>query len=971
MNHTMAIARKEWKAAFLSPVALIFLAIFLLASLFVFFFVEGFFARNIADARPFFEGMPVLLVLLASAFTMRLWSEEARSGTLEVLLTLPLRIREVVLGKFLAGVGLMLVALLLTLPMPITIAILGNLDWGPVIGGYLGLLLLACAYLAIGMYISSLTNNQLVALLMSIVVCGLLVLMGYLPRLIPMGLTVDEILRGLGTGSRFDSMLRGVVDLRDLIYYLSLAALFLALNGLSLERRRWSSGPQGRSRHRGMVLGVILLGTNLLVFNLGMAPVAGLRADMTEWGEFSISPVTTQLLRGAKEPLLVRGYFSDKTHPLLDPLVPRIKDFMRELQVAGGSSVTTEFIDPTDNDEAIKEAQSKYSIRSVPFRFSNRNEDSVVNAYFDILVRYGDRFEVLNFAELIDVEVKGTDVRVSLRNLEYDIARSIKKVIYGFKSLEAVCNQIEGKASLAIFASSKNMPAELAEIPKHITNAADEIKKRCGGKFDYSLVDPDKVESGVTPEQLYQQYGIKPMSLSLFDNRTFYLSLLMQIGDKSEALSISGKLSESDAKREIQASLQRHAPGFMKTVGIFISKTAPRRMNYPGMPPPRDQTFNALKKQLRGTYEVTDVDLSSGRVPGYVDVLVVLGPRDLGERERFAIDQFLMRGGSAVITAGAYAFEPGQSGALEVNLKKTGLGDMLKAYGVEVGQAVVLDENNAAFPVPVVRQLGNMRVREIKMVHYPPFVDVKGEGLASDNPATAALPSVVFHWSSPVSCQAVDKQAAGNKPVCKPLLQSSDKAWEVPFFQAQPDFQRFPGMGFAEPEKTKRITLAVSVVGKLESFFKGKQSPVLSGEKPGPATKGMPEKKEGHRAGMIERSDQEARLVVLGSANFVNDIVLSISSQVSQANLANLQFVNNLIDWSVEDAGLLRIRSKERFARILTGLDSGEMIGWQIGNFAFAILAVVLIGLFTMGSRSRAVPIMAAGAGKDEGRKES
>jgi len=160
-------------------------------------------------------------------------------------------------------------------------------------------------------------------------------------------------------------------------------------------------------------------------------------------------------------------------------------------------------------------------------------------------------------------------------------------------------------------------------------------------------------------------------------------------------------------------------------------------------------------------------------------------------------------------------------------------------------------------------------------------------------------------------------------------------------------------------------------VGKLESFFKGKQSPVLSGEKPGPATKGMPEKKEGHRAGMIERSDQEARLVVLGSANFVNDIVLSISSQVSQANLANLQFVNNLIDWSVEDAGLLRIRSKERFARILTGLDSGEMIGWQIGNFAFAILAVVLIGLFTMGSRSRAVPIMAAGAGKDEGRKES
>jgi ABC-2 type transport system permease protein len=227
-----------------------------------------------------------------------------------------------------------------------------------------------------------------------------------------------------------------------------------------------------------------------------------------------------------------------------------------------------------------------------------------------------------------------------------------------------------------------------------------------------------------------------------------------------------------------------------------------------------------------------------------------------------------------------------------------------------------------------------------------------------------------------VSCISGDKKASGNKsqdgkPVCKTLLQSSDKAWEVPYFQAQPDFQRFPGVGFSEPEKTKRIPLAVSVVGKFESYFVGKKPPVLSEEKPGPASRGKTEKKEGHRAGMIERSEQDARLVVLGSANFVNDIVLSISSQVSQANLANLQFVNNLVDWSVEDAGLLRIRSKERFARTLARLDSGEMIGWQVGNFAFAILAVVLIGLFTLGSRSRAVPIMTVGKGKDEGRKES
>ncbi|MGB9024375.1 MAG: ABC transporter permease subunit, partial [Rhodomicrobium sp.] len=128
------IARKELAAYFSSPAAFIFIGVFLAALLFIFFWVDRFFARNIADVRPLFEWMPVLLIFLVSAMTMRMWSEERRAGTLEFLLTAPVRPLDLVIGKFLACLALVAITLALTLPLPVTVSILGPLDWGPVLG---------------------------------------------------------------------------------------------------------------------------------------------------------------------------------------------------------------------------------------------------------------------------------------------------------------------------------------------------------------------------------------------------------------------------------------------------------------------------------------------------------------------------------------------------------------------------------------------------------------------------------------------------------------------------------------------------------------------------------------------------------------------------------------------------------------------------------------------------------------------
>ncbi len=240
MSSLTAIARKELRTYFLAPVALIFIATFLLASLFAFFWVEGFFSRNVADIRPLFEWLPILLIFLVPAVGMRLWSEEERMGTIELLRTFPLRTSSLVLGKFLAGLTLVAVALVLTLPIPLTVDWLGDLDWGPVFGGYLGALLLGAAYLAVGQFVSAMTENQILAFILALVLCMMLYGLG---TEMFTGLFPDRsatILRALGTGSRFQSIARGVIDLRDLLYYVSLTLFFLALGVGVLRAKRWA-----------------------------------------------------------------------------------------------------------------------------------------------------------------------------------------------------------------------------------------------------------------------------------------------------------------------------------------------------------------------------------------------------------------------------------------------------------------------------------------------------------------------------------------------------------------------------------------------------------------------------------------------------------------------------------------------------------------------------------------------------------
>lgn len=241
MNPILAIFKREFLGYFRTPVAYVFLAVFLIASIGLTWFVAGYFESNTASLNPFFIIFPWVFLFLIPAVGMRLWAEEKRSGTWELLFTMPLSIVHAVIGKFLAGWAFISVAILLTFTMPLTTAYLGNPDWGPILTGYLGSILMAGSYLGICSLASSLTRNQVISFVISVITCLVLVMLGWsLFNDLLLGLQFPvwlvDALSNFSFVTHFESLTKGLLTLKDVVFFLSLTAFCLWLNVLVLER---------------------------------------------------------------------------------------------------------------------------------------------------------------------------------------------------------------------------------------------------------------------------------------------------------------------------------------------------------------------------------------------------------------------------------------------------------------------------------------------------------------------------------------------------------------------------------------------------------------------------------------------------------------------------------------------------------------------------------------------------------------
>ena len=233
MQQSLHILSKEIKDYFVSPIAYIVISIFLVVT--GWFFFSTFFLYNQAEMRNFFNLLPITFAFLIPAVTMRLFSEELNVGSYEILLTLPVSFKDIILGKFLAGLLFVAAALLPTLSYPICVSMLGELDWGPVIGAYVGAILLAAAYAAIGLFASSLTRNQIVAFIVGTVICFSLTLIDTMLFFLPVPLL--GVISYLGASSHFNNIAKGVIDSRDIFYFLSVIFIGLYCTHLVMQEK--------------------------------------------------------------------------------------------------------------------------------------------------------------------------------------------------------------------------------------------------------------------------------------------------------------------------------------------------------------------------------------------------------------------------------------------------------------------------------------------------------------------------------------------------------------------------------------------------------------------------------------------------------------------------------------------------------------------------------------------------------------
>jgi ABC-2 type transport system permease protein len=963
MSNILRIARKELASFFSSLAAFIFIGVFLAVCLFTFFWVSRFFARNIADIRPLFEWMPVLLIFLVSGLTMRMWSEERRAGTLEFLMTSPTTPLHLVLGKFLACLGLVAIALALTLPLPILVAAIGPLDWGPVIGGYIATLCLAAAYIAIGLFVSARTDNQIVSLIVTALICGFFYVIGSDGLTSLFGNAGQETLRLIGTGSRFASIERGVIDLRDLYYYGSIVGVFLVLNLYALESLRWSG--QGReSRHWQWRMAGALVILNLIAGNLWLGQLGWARADLTQGSIYSLSDASRSYIRQVQEPLLLRGFFSAQTHPLLAPLVPRMRDLLTEYEVASGGRVHVEIIDPAREPQLEAEANSRFNIKPVPFQTTSKYQAAVTNSYFNLLVKYGDEFEALGYQDLIEIKQQGEgDLSVDLLNPEYKITRAIKKVVSSYRGGSDVFSVIPSKITLEAFASPpEQLPEGLPKLRTDLASLIDEYKAQSQGKFEGAVINPDD-NGGRVAKQLQDNYGLRPLAVGLLNPKQFWFHLILRSGDKAVQVPLPESLDKDGLKRNIEVELKRFTPGALRTIALYTPPAMPP-MPQMGMPGGSGLNFQLLERSLSENATVQPADLKDGRVPEQADILFVAAPDKLDEKQLFGIDQFLMKGGTVVLATSPYA--PSLRGNVSVAPQPSGLKDWLAFNGLSQDNAMVLDPQNAPFPVPVERTVGGVPVRQVHMLDYPYFVDVRQDGFPKDDAPTVGLNQLTLAWASPIT---VDEAKAKGRKIVR-MIESSRASWVSPSTDVLPDFRSHPELGFAPGKDTRRQLLGVAMEGQFTSFFAGKPSPLAKDAPAEPEKKpedaanphdpsqAKPEASKPSITGVIERSPDSARIILVGSSSFLSDELLEVVSSVDRTQYQTpMRFAENLVDWSLEDRRLLALRGRGgQFSRTLPPMSEASQMTWEYANYALAILgllAIYLVRRFTRASAQR------------------
>ncbi|MFM9958150.1 MAG: Gldg family protein [Phycisphaerales bacterium] len=411
-----AIVKRELGSYFSSPNGYVFITIFVFLSAVAAFWLPGFFDRNLANLDQLNRWFPVLLLFLAPAITMGAWAEERRSGTDELLLTLPARDVELVLGKYFACLGIYAVSLVFSLSHLVVLWYLGRPDVGVVASTYVGYFLAGAALIAVGLVGSAVTGNLTLAFIVSALLCGLMLSLGGLAGLMP-GTVLERLANAVSFQARFEEFGRGVITLENVGYFIAVAAIALWANTFIVNRRHWAGSTAGGARTslafvRGAAL-IIAGGAAVVLLSR-----LGARADATQERLWSLSPETREQVAALnpERPVLVTAYVSPEVPVAFVQNRTTLLGLLRELQATSGGRVITRVVETEPFTEAAREAQKNFGIaaRSVP-PSPDDAEPRARDVFMGLAFTCGPEQFVIPFLE------KGLSV-------EYELARSMRTV---------------------------------------------------------------------------------------------------------------------------------------------------------------------------------------------------------------------------------------------------------------------------------------------------------------------------------------------------------------------------------------------------------------------------------------------------------------------------------------------------------------------------------------------------------------
>lgn len=412
MKNIITIIKKELGSYFNNPTAYIALISFLL--LWEFLFFKSVFQVGIASLSNLFMLLPWVFLLIIPALTMGTVAQEKAEGTLELLLSRPLKEHEFLIGKFLASVIFLMIALLFSLPIAMWLNSIGNLDWGVFWGQYLASVFLASTLSALGVFVSSLFKSQISALLVTAVSSFFLVITGLEIVTARLNEKIVPLFEQLSVLTHFNSMSRGVLDLRDIWYFISIATAFLVIAHLLLLKAKFGNR---KKVYRDFKLGALLLVGIILLTNIIGARIPG-RIDLTEEKVYTLSETTKNTLDNLNDTVTITFFASNELPAPFQPTLREIKDVLRDYKTLGKGQIILETKYPSEKNDAGKEAAEEAAalgVQKIPFNVIRAEEQNFKYGYLGLAVSYAEEHESLPFIqETSDLEYQLTSFIVKL-----------------------------------------------------------------------------------------------------------------------------------------------------------------------------------------------------------------------------------------------------------------------------------------------------------------------------------------------------------------------------------------------------------------------------------------------------------------------------------------------------------------------------------------------------------------------------